>query len=502
MGCMRVRVFLSLLTLWCGFSAVAAAAAQSLEPRPGGLRVTVRDATPLPIAGASVTVTSATGPALDASTNDQGVAEFDALPPGRYRVAIESPGFEPAAIANITVRSGTRPSRDVQLAVAGILEEVNVLPAEMDRQLTDAFTTTLTEGDIDALPDDPEELALFLARFAGPDADIRIDGFSNSELPAGAQIQSVRIRYDGGSAGSSTGGPRVEIRTHPGGDRWRSSAGFGLRDEALSARNALSPERPQGQTRNYSWSVNGPVLKNKTGLSFTIDRSSSIGQEAIRAATPGGLFDALIPLPRQRLSVSGSVDHAATQSQRLRFDFRHAEEHASNLGLGELDLPERSFARENADGHFRFGHNAAFRGAVHDVRLQLRWRSNDAIPASAHTATRVLGAFSSGGAQTQGGRRVRELEFEDELMFVVRKRHQVTTGVNVIGMHLQGDEWRNAGGTFTFASLDDFMLGRPTTFTQRVGDPTFAYSLYRFGAFVQEDFRIPQKSHAARGCPP
>ena len=196
MGCMRVRVFLSLLTLWCGFSAVAAAAAQSLEPRPGGLRVTVRDATPLPIAGASVTVTSATGPALDALTNDQGVAEFDALPPGRYRVAIESPGFEPAAIANITVRSGTRPSRDVQLAVAGILEEVNVLPAEMDRQLTDAFTTTLTEGDIDALPDDPEELALFLARFAGPDADIRIDGFSNSELPAGAQIQSVRIRYD------------------------------------------------------------------------------------------------------------------------------------------------------------------------------------------------------------------------------------------------------------------------------------------------------------------
>ena len=431
--------------------------------------MTVRDATALPIAAAKVTVAGANGIPHESTTSDRGIADIDDLPAGRYTVTIESPGFEPAALADVAIRNGARTSRDV-VKVQGKIEEVNVLPADADRLLTDAFTTTLTPEDIASLPEDPDELAEVLAQLAGLDAEIRVDGFADGALPPGTQIQSVRIRYDAASAGSSGGGPRIEIRTQPGGDRWRTNASFRVRDEGLNARNAFA--RRPARAAPVLGSFNGPIVKNKTGLSFTIDRTDSVEQQAIRAATPNGVFGALIHQPTDRMSISARLEHALTPDQRLRVEVRRSGDTAANQGLGELDLPERAFIRQNSDGEVRASHNATFRGQiVHDTRFQYRWRSGESTPASRATATKVAGAFSSGGAQIQGGRDTHEFEFEDELMFPVKKRHQVTTGVNVIGSHFSGDEWRNAGGTFSFADLDDFNAVLPTTYAQRVGDP-------------------------------
>ena len=72
----------------------------------------------------------------------------------------------------------------------------------------------------------------------------------------------------------------------------------------------------------------------------------------------------------------------------------------------------------------------------------------------------------------------------------MRRLHQITAGVSVDGADYQGDEYRNASGTYTFSSLDSFEAGLPTTFTQRVGDPTYEYSMYRFGWLLQDDYRV------------
>ena len=72
----------------------------------------------------------------------------------------------------------------------------------------------------------------------------------------------------------------------------------------------------------------------------------------------------------------------------------------------------------------------------------------------------MLDAFTSGGAQIQGGSRSREIEIEDELEFTLGRAHQVTTGFTVNGTSYRADERRNANGTFTFASLDAFAAGR------------------------------------------
>lgn len=482
------RVLFAAVVLLVASSVTAPA---QTPPRPGSLRMNVRDATGLPIAAAKVTITGADGVPTEKLTPESGIAEFTALPPGRYAIRVEAAGFDTLTLDSVEVRSGNRASRDVTLKIAAFVEDIDVVPADSDRQLADAFTTTLTDDQIAALPEDPDELAEVLAQLAGDGAEIRVDGFLDAELPPGTQIQSVVIRYDAASAGSSGGGPRIEIRTQPGGDRWRGNMSVRVRDEAFNARNAFAATRPEGQTRQYSWAVNGPLKKNKTGLSINVDRLAALDQRAIRAGTPSGIFSTQIGQPNDQLTVSTRLEHAITDAQRLRVEFRHTGSDASRQGLGEFDLPERAYTRTSDTSELRISHNATLRRqVVHDFRLQLGWSSNESTPESLATAVRIPGTLNFGGAQTQGGRDSRDLDLEDELMFTFRKRHQFYTGINISGTHYRGDEWRNAGGTFTFASLDDFNAGRPTTFTQRLGDPSFSYALYRYGAFIQDDFRV------------
>jgi hypothetical protein len=468
--------------------------------------VTVRDATDLPIADATVAVTrtgQASGqpsagapasleplPAVEATTGADGRAVVEGLRPGVYRLVVTAAGFTNADVAGLSIRSGARLNRDVRLEIAGFAEQLDVAPPAEDLQVLDAFTTELSPEQIAALPEDPEELALILQQMVGGDAEIRVDGFAGA-LPPGVRIEDIRIRWDGGGAGSRGGGPRIEIRTRPGGDRWRSNANLSLRDERLNARNAFASERPSGQTRQYSWSANGPVVRNRTGLSVSINGSESLEQQVVRAALPGGAVASnLVDQPATRIGVTARLDHALNDAQTVSVEFRRGVSEAENQGIGELDLPERAYERQGDDGRLRVSHRTVERAFVNSFRAQVAWDGVESQPASFAPAVRVLDANTSGGAQVQGGRQTREFEVENELEFTVRRLHQITAGLTVSGVHEQGDEWRNATGTFTFPSLEAFEAGRPTTFTQRLGDPTFAYSQHQFAWHVQDDYRV------------
>jgi len=101
----------------------------------------------------------------------------------------------------------------------------------------------------------------------------------------------------------------------------------------------------------------------------------------------------------------------------------------------------------------------------------------------------VLNAFNSGGAQLSGARSVGGLQLEDNFDFALRK-HSLRMGVSLDSERFRSDELDNAAGTFTFASLDAFSRARPTTFTQRLGDPRVLFTQYQFGWYVQDDFRV------------
>ena len=285
--------------------------------------------------------------------------------------------------------------------------------------------------------------------------------------------------------------PRVEITTRPGGDRWRNDAGMSAQDAALNSRNAFSGQRPTGQTRQYSWNLNGPVVRNRTGLSISVDGSESLDNQLIRAAAPGGIYSSQIEQPSDRIGLWTRIDHQFTPTQAIRVDLGGNISEARNQGIGEFDLPERAFTSKGSGAALHVGHHATLRGRyVNDLRFTAEWNRTEVSSARDERTIRVLDAFTSGGAQQRGGYHSRTFEIENELEFTARRLHQITAGLSVAGSDYQSDEDSNALGTYTFASLAAFEAGQPTTFTQRVGDPTYKVPMYRYGWFVQDDYRM------------
>ena len=64
------------------------------------------------------------------------------------------------------------------------------------------------------------------------------------------------------------------------------------------------------------------------------------------------------------------------------------------------------------------------------------------------------------------------------------------------GSSIRWRAWRNAGerrntaGTFTFASLEAYAAGQPTTFTRNTGNPEVEIAQAQLGLYVQDDIRV------------
>ena len=478
-----------LLVIGCDYGVAAEPA--NAQVKPGVLRIVVRDATDLPVAGATVSLsTGGVSAERVIAANERGEASFDNLTPGQYVVRVESAGFRPLDIKDLRVRGGATATRNVTLDIAALTEEIDVTPPQDDAQLLGAFTEQLTEEQIAALPEDPEELALVLQQIVGDDADVRVNGFAGGRLPPGTQIQDIRVSYDTAS-GDGNGGPRVEVRTRPGSGRWQNTFNMNMRDDSLNARNAFSGERPSGQTRQYAYTVNGPLVRNRTGISVSIDRAETQEQQAIRAARAEGIFSTLIAQPSTRTGINVELEHALNATQELRTDINLRQNSSLNQGVSEFDLPERAYTRRGSDGEVRIGYRSTIRKRfVNNLRFQYEWQTSRMESASDALTVRVLDAFTSGGAQVKGSRRTREFQIQNEFEFTYKRTHQIEFGATVTGYDYMVDEVRNSNGTFTFASLEAFNAGLPTTYTRRITSPSGSYGIQRFGWYVQDNYRV------------
>src|SRR5207245_6734225 len=84
-----------------------------------------------------------------------------------------------------------------------------------DRKTT--FGTALTREQIDALSDDPDEMAQQLQDIAGGNATIRVDSFEGGRLPPKSAIKSIHITRDQFAAENHSAGLLfIDIITQPG----------------------------------------------------------------------------------------------------------------------------------------------------------------------------------------------------------------------------------------------------------------------------------------------
>ena len=115
---------------------------------------------------------------------------------------------------------------------------------------------------------------------------LRVDGFRGGRLPPKSQIQSIRFRRDMFAAENHGGGMVfVDIHTRPGGGPLRGTADFMFRDESLNARNAFAPRRAPEQQQNGTFTLNGTLIKDRTGVLVHHERHQRLRlEDAARGA--------------------------------------------------------------------------------------------------------------------------------------------------------------------------------------------------------------------------
>jgi hypothetical protein len=327
---------------------------------------------------------------------------------------------------------------------------------------------------------------------AGPGAVLRVNGFSGGRLPPKSQIAEIRFRFDPYSAENHESGfPRVDIRTRPGNGNWRNSAGFTFRDESLNARNAFADTKGAEQARRYQWSLDGPLARGKTSFSLFVGGLSSYDSQTINAESGTGAIRGLVTQPNDRVNLNARVEHALTKNQMLRVEFSRNSSDQSNLGVGDYDLLERAYDRETLNNEFRLSTSGPVgRKMRNEVRFEFDWDDSSSQSASDAVTILVSGAQNFGGAQVTGGRRSKTIEFADNLDFTLGKKHSLRTGVLVEGGWYRGDESRNYNGTYSFASLANFLANQPFQFSQRTGSALVEYQAWQAGLYINDDIRV------------
>ena len=474
---------------------VAPHAPASAQPRGAAeatLRVTVYDPTGALVAGARVSVKSKEGE-KSADTGKQGEAAFARLRPGAYQLTVEAEGFAAFEQPALPVAAGPNKA-EVRLEVAAVSEEVTVSRSEQEKKVDPqgpAFSNILTEAQIAQLPDDPEELEQALNTLAGPGATIRVNGFRGGKLPPKSHIKEIRFRLNPYAAENhETGFGFVDVTTKPGLSAWHGTLNFGFRDEALNARPVFAPRRNDEQQRRFGLAFDGPLWPGRTSFFFSADGNAGFDTKSINAALPGGILNETVARPSRTLNLQARAEHALTKTQMLRLEYQRNASRLGGLGIGDQDLPERAYTTDQAEHVFRLAATGPlFNRYFNELRFQARTQAVEYTPAAEVPTVIVNSAFNRGGAQVRGARRAAEFELAENFDIPFEK-HSMRAGLMLEAGTYESDESRNYLGTFQFASLDDFVRGRPTTYSLRRGDPAISYNNFQLGWYWQDDFRV------------
>ena len=97
-----------------------------------------------------------------------------------------------------------------------------------------------------------------------------------------------------------------------------------------------------------------------------------------------------------------------------------------------------------------------------------------------------------------GGDHRLEFEAATDLDYV-HGVHSMRAGLLLEGGRYRSDVSSNYLGTFTFASLGDYLAGKPASYTRRTGDPNVSYTNLQAGVYVQDDWRVHKSTLLSLG---
>jgi hypothetical protein len=506
---------------------ILTAALVAAQQTRGSLRGSITDELGAVIVGANVTLTDAGGVQKKTTTNGEGGYTFAGLAPGKYTLQAVAPGFAPSDSKEVEI-SGARQTMDLTLHVT-IEEKVTIAETAVSTEATNNANQTVIAGkDLDALPDDPDELAAALQALAGPSVgpnggQIFIDGFTGGSLPSKDAIREIRINQNPFAAENDQPSARIDILTRPGTDKFRGGASVNFNDESLNSRNPFattSSKRTPFQIRQYDMNVSGPLVPKKASIFFNLGRIETDDNELVRATVldenlnPVDVGQAFV-VPRRNLFFSPRLDYAINASNTLIARYNYNRFRVENQGVGGFNLPERGFNTLSVNQNIQLTETAILNPTtINETRFQFSHNRFEQIGNNDVPALDVSGAFGSGGSQVGQSSNTRNAWELNNFTAKQMGTHAIKFGgrirhgaVNDINEGFFGGNWTFAGG-FGLTSIQRYELtlklqeqgftpaqiraagGGATGFRIYSGNPFADVNQTDYGVFVQDDWRI------------
>jgi len=325
-----------------------------------------------------------------------------------------------------------------------------------------ASALVLSGADLDALPDDLDDLAADLQALAGPSAGpnggtIFVDGFSGGQLPPKESIREIRINQNPFSAEyDKLGYGKIEIFTKPGSDKYRGSAQWNFANDFWNTRNPYSPEKAYFLLNEFEGNAGGPLTAKS---SFTVDAQRNMVDN-------GSIFDtvtvnpqtlAIQPLagvlvtPGRYTNVSPRIDYQVSQNQTLMFRYGITHSDVQDNGIGGFDLVSRGYHSQFTNQTVQAADTVVLGSAVNETRFQFYRSATQAIANSTSPTIQVLQSFNGGGAtlgRTFDAQNSYELQ---NYTSIVKGPHAWRFGIRLRGQTDDNVSPQNFNGTFTFA---------------------------------------------------
>ena len=433
----------------------------------GALRGQVADPSGAAISGASVIMTPAAGSPIVIKSDAQGNYEFKSLPPGKYVLTVAAAGF--TLYENDNVEITNQPLRlNVTMAIEVETQKVQVsdtAPTVDVNPNNNAGAIIISGKELEALPDDPDELQSDLEALAGPSAgpnggQMYIDGFTAGQLPPKSSIREIRINQNPFSSEyDKLGYGRIEIFTKPGTDKYHGQGFIMGNDAPFNSHNPFGGSEPGYYTTQYNGSIGGPLGKSASFF-FNGERRNINDITAINATIldqnlkPFNLQES-IPNPRHRTNLSPRLDYAINKNNTLTARYQYFRDTQENDGVGQFNLASQGYNEVSTEHTFQIGDTQVI-GAkiVNETRFQYL-RENDRQNAiSSDPTINVRGAFGGGG-NNQGTIIGHENHYEfQNYTSMIHGNHNVKFGGRVRALTLNNFSTSSFNGTFTFSSLN------------------------------------------------
>jgi len=460
------------------------------------------------VPGARMVLRGPAGEQVRETSND-GSFQFTAPSLGRYRLQTTVPGFD-VVDKEVEVRTRAVTRLVIRLALAAVKEEISV---SGDSNLTADIANnrnaiSAEQGLLETLPILNMDFATALSRFLDPSnpdsgTSLIVDGMEARNVGVTASaIQQIKINQNPYTAEYPRWSRRrIEVITKSATDRYHGTFNFLFRDQHLNARDAFAVERPPEQRRIFEGSLFGPVGSGKKAT-FLLSglRESEDLQAVIFAQGPNGLITENAPTPQQNTFFSARLSHQPNDRHAMFWQVNFQDRWQNNLGVGGTVLPEAGAQSRFREDEFTFNYRATL---TSHLLSQLRvlvgryWAPTNSNLDEPRVV--VVDAFTGGGAQNDGLR----TEFHTSITWLLTQtlgRHTLKYGINVPDWSRRGlSDRSNRLGTFSFASLAAYGLGRPFSAVLQAGDPRTIFIEKTLGAFLQDEWKIKPNLSLALG---